>query len=71
MHWGLSYVDTGSLAIAEMLVHLDTREGLVESYRLHLGDIMWWQILDYKFTTKYFIIPTHLTLLESKDYRSL
>lgn len=35
-----SYIDTRCLAITRILVHLDTREGLVESYRLQLGDII-------------------------------
>jgi len=42
------YIESGCLAITRILVHLDTREGLVESYQLQLGDINQWQILDYE-----------------------
>lgn len=34
-----TYQDMGCLALARILVHLDRREGLVESYLLQMGDI--------------------------------
>lgn len=43
-----TYQDTGFLALAHILVHLDTREGLVESYLLQMGDITRRKILDYE-----------------------
>lgn len=43
-----TYQDTVCLSMAHILVHLDTREGLVESYLLQMGDITRRQILDYK-----------------------
>jgi len=43
-----TYQDTGCMAMAHILVHLDTREGLVESYLLLMGDITHRQILDYE-----------------------
>jgi len=43
-----AYQDTGCLALARIVVHLDTREGLVESYLLQMGDITRRQILDYE-----------------------
>jgi len=42
-----SYMDTGILAMARILVYLDTRDGLVESYRFQLGTTILWQELDY------------------------
>jgi len=35
------------MALARILVHLDTKEGLVESYLLQMGTITRRQILDY------------------------
>lgn len=43
-----TYQDTSCLALACIPVHLDTREGLVESYLLQMGDITRRQILDYE-----------------------
>lgn len=43
-----SYMETDSLAIARILVHLDTREGLVDSLRLQFQDIIRWQTIDYE-----------------------
>lgn len=57
MHWDdmgvyldhdISYEDSGCLEIAKILVHLDTWEGLVESYRLQMGELIRWPILDYE-----------------------
>lgn len=43
-----TYQDTDCLEMARILVHLDTREGLVESYLLQMGDITCQEILDYE-----------------------
>lgn len=41
-------MDTGILAMARILVYLDTRDGLVESYRFQLGSTICWQELGYE-----------------------
>ena len=43
-----SYIESGNIVIARILVHLDTREGLVESLRLQYRELIRWQILDYE-----------------------
>lgn len=43
-----SYQDTGCMEIARILVHLDTKEGLVESNFLQMDEITRWQILNYE-----------------------
>ena len=42
-----SYIETGNISMARILVHLDTREGLVKSYVLKYRNISKSQILDY------------------------
>lgn len=41
-----SYIESMSTAIAIILVHLDTREGLVESLHLQSRELITWQILN-------------------------
>ena len=44
----MSYLETGNISVARILVHLDMREGFVEAYNLHYKDIMRCQMLDYE-----------------------
>lgn len=43
-----SYMETNSLAIVRILVHLDTREGLVESFSVQFREIIRRQIVNYE-----------------------
>ena len=43
-----TYIESGNMAFARILVHLDTREGLEESFKIHWRNMTCIQILDYE-----------------------